>query len=211
MWQGFLGVSWTLVLEVQFYIVLPLLAVALAGSIWRLALVATMSLCLAASLLTIPGQGDARMLSSTFPAMLWAFTPGMFVAVLEHDATWFGRPWTLFAGLILLLVGTGAWWASIDVASGLGSFLVVAWTVARRPNLGPIAPLAAAGAAITYSAYLWHVDVIRTVGGGPPMVLILVALAGAIYLGVERPIIRGARRYARTRTDDVSPVGAVAT
>jgi peptidoglycan/LPS O-acetylase OafA/YrhL len=208
LWQGFLGVSWTLVLEVQFYIVLPLLALIVAGSPARLALLASVSIFLAVALLTLPGQGDARILSSTFPAMLWAFTPGMFVALLEHRAPWLSRSWTLLAGIVLLVLGTGSWWASVDLASGVGSFLIVGWTVARRPGLGVAAPIAAAGAAITYSAYLWHIDVIRTVGGGLPMAVALIVLAGAVYLAVERPILRAARRDDSVRRDDTASVSA---
>jgi peptidoglycan/LPS O-acetylase OafA/YrhL len=210
LWQGFLGVSWTLVLEVQFYLVLPLLALIVAGSPARLALLASVSLFLAVALLTVPGQGDARILSSTFPAMVWAFTPGMFVALLERRAPWLSQPWTLLAGIALLVVGTGSWWASVDLASGAGSFLIVGWTVTRRPSLGVVAPIAAAGAAITYSAYLWHIDVIRTVGSGLPMALVLIALAGAIYIAVERPILRAARRATRARREDTASVGVAA-
>jgi peptidoglycan/LPS O-acetylase OafA/YrhL len=45
--------------------------------------------------------------------------------------------------------------------------------------------------------YLWHVDVIRAFGGGPMSVIAGVAIAGAIYVLIERPILRLGRATAR--------------
>jgi peptidoglycan/LPS O-acetylase OafA/YrhL len=207
LWQGFLGASWTLVLEVQFYVTLPLIAMAIAGSALRLAVLAAASLLLAAASMQLPGQGDVRLFASIYPAMFWAFAPGMLVAILEHRSSRLGRPWVLVAGIAFLFVGTGSWWASTDVASGLGSFSVVAWAVARQPRLGRLAPLATAGAAITYSMYLWHIDLIRSIGDGPFMVVVLVSLAGVVYLGIERPVMRAARRSSGRQHATVTSVG----
>jgi peptidoglycan/LPS O-acetylase OafA/YrhL len=43
LWQGFLGVSWILVLEVMFYRTLPVLAIVVARSPRRLAIIASAS------------------------------------------------------------------------------------------------------------------------------------------------------------------------
>jgi peptidoglycan/LPS O-acetylase OafA/YrhL len=133
---------------------------------------------------------DPRLVTSTYPAMFWSFVPGMLLALRSDDDQRFASPWFLLAGIAMLAVGTFSPWASVDVPSALGSFFVVAWTLSRRPDLGPFAPLAAAGAAITYSMYLWHVDVIRVFGGGLMSVVVAVAIAGTIYTVIERPILR---------------------
>lgn len=189
-WQGFLGVSWTLVLEVQFYVALPILAMLVGGSALRLSVLGAGSFLFVLALAMQPWDVDPRLVTSTFPAMFWAFVPGMLLALRPDGDRRFRSSWFLIAGIALLIVGTSSPWASVDVPSALGSFFIVAWTVARQPDLGRVAPLAAAGAAITYSMYLWHVDVIRASGGGLTAVIAGVAIAGTIYLLIERPILR---------------------
>lgn len=198
-WQGFLGVSWTLVLEVQFYATLPVIALVVARSPLRLAVLGAASFLVVVILAMQSWGVDPRLVTSTYPAMLWAFVPGMLLALRPEGDRRFARAWFLFAGVALLLVGTFSPWASVDVPSALGSFFVVAWTVSRRPDLGRLAPVAAAGAAVTYSMYLWHVDVIRAFGGGPMSVIVGLGIAGAIYVLIERPILRlGRAKAART-------------
>ena len=192
-WQGFLGVSWTLVLEVQFYVTLPVLALLIGGSALRLIVLGGASFVFVLVLAMQPWDIDPRLVTSTYPAMFWAFVPGMSLALRPDDARRFASSWFLLAGIALILVGTFSPWASVDVPSALGSYFVVAWTVTHRPDLGRFAPLAAAGAAITYSMYLWHVDVIRAFDGGLASVIAGMAIAGAIYGLIERPILRLAR------------------
>ena len=187
LWQGFLGVAWTLVLEVQFYLVLPVLAVLVARSVSRLMIVALLSLLGALIAFTLTAGGDPRIASSLFPFMLWAFTPGMFVALLEHRAS--ANPVVLLAGIALLVLGTQALWASIDLASAVGAGLVIAWTVARRPTLGWFAPIASVGAALTYAAYLWHVDIIKIAPSTLAAIVVTLVIASASYVLVERPIL----------------------
>ena len=189
-WQGFLGVSWTLVLEAQFYVTLPILAFVIGRSVLRLAVVGAASFMLVLFLAMQSWDVDPRLVTSTYPAMFWAFVPGMWLALRPDDDRRFASSWILVGGIALLVVGTFSPWASVDVPSALGSLFVVGWTVARRPALGLLAPLAAAGAALTYSMYLWHVDVIRAFGGGPASVIAGLAIASVIYVLIERPILR---------------------
>ena len=94
--------------------------------------------------------------------MLWAFAPGMFVATAGgSDPLGVLGPMTLVIGIALLAAGLQSAWASVDVASGFGSFFVIAWAVERRPSLGIAAVPASIGAALTYSVYLWHVDLLE--------------------------------------------------
>jgi peptidoglycan/LPS O-acetylase OafA/YrhL len=194
LWQGFLGVSWTLVIEVQFYVTLPLLAVLVGRSLSRLLLIAAASIAL--NLIALLMEAD-RFVLSGYPFMIWAFVPGMLAAMMEdRGVRWIGHPAVLAAGIAAVAVGTSAPWFSIDIASGVGSGLIVAWCVARRPSLGPAGRLAAIGAALTYSAYLWHVDFIKITPSVPIALIATAAIAGLIYVSVERPALRLGRMYA---------------
>ncbi len=211
LWQGFFGVSWTLVLEVLFYLSLPALAGIVARSPRRLAIIAIASFLAALALWALAPVEDPRQPSSIFPAMIWVFTPGMFVALVEGRMPWAARPATLLFGIALLLVGTRMDWASIDLPSALGTFLVVGWTVARRPGLGPLARPAAIGAALTYSVYLWHIDLLTAIDS--PLVALgaTLAVATAGYLLVERPALHLGQRLARNTPAPNAPVSALAT
>lgn len=195
LWQGFLGISWSLALEVLFYLTLPLIAWAVAGRATRLLALAITSfggglLAIVAAVVLDPFP-DRRMVTTLYPFMIWAFVPGMLVAL------WSGRselrsPIALVAGIALLIVGTSAPWASIDLPSAFGAFLVLGWVVAAAPELGRLTPLAAATAAISYSAYLWHADLLATFDPVPALAL-TVAVAVFVYVIVGRPSIEFGR------------------
>ncbi len=208
LWQGFLGVSWTLVLEVLFYLTLPALAFVISGSPTRLVTLAAVSFLGACLIFFFVPRVHPMFASSTFPTMFWAFAPGMLVALLQGRIPWAARPVTLALGIALLVLGLHVWWASIDLPSGVGSFFIVAWAVERRPSLGPLAIPASIGAALTYSVYLWHVDVLKTIPSTPLALLAIVAIASATYVIVERPFIRLGRRLGRRAP--ASPTGTVA-
>jgi peptidoglycan/LPS O-acetylase OafA/YrhL len=211
LWQGFFGVSWTLVIEVMFYLTLPVLAVVVARSPRRLAIIAISSFIAAVSLWYLVPSGDPRQPSSIYPAVIWVFTPGMFVALMEGRMRCAARPATLAFGIALMLAGTRVYWASIDVPSALGTFLIIAWAVERRPALGPLARPAAIGAALTYSVYLWHVDFLKAIEGPPAALVLTLAVASAVYVTVERPAIRLGRRLARGIPAPSTSVSVAAT
>ena len=194
LWRGFVGVSWTLVLEVQFYVTLPLLAILVGRSVTRLLLIAVGSITI--NLIALLLDAD-RFTLSAYPFMIWAFIPGMLAAMIEHRGMqWPGRPMVLAAGLGLVAIGTAAPWFSVDFASGLGSGLIVSWCVIRRPSLGVASRLAAIGAALTYSAYLWHVDLIKLTSSVPIALIATVVVAALIYVSVERPLMQRGRLFA---------------
>lgn len=72
---------------------------------------------------------------------------------------------------------------------GAGSLGGLKNVLEGRPQLGPLALPASVGAALTYSAYLWHVDVLRDVEPVGLALIALVAIASAVYVVVERPIL----------------------
>jgi peptidoglycan/LPS O-acetylase OafA/YrhL len=208
-WYGFLGVSWTLVIEVMFYVTLPLIAWVVAGRPLRLVAIAWVSFTGALWAASVAPAEHARLASSLYPFMVWTFVPGMLVALLEGGRTdaWFRRLPIL--GVVLLAIGTTSPWPSVDVASAAGAFLLVGWGVARRPTLGRfsrLAPLVAAGAAISYSAYLWHVDLIRAFPQVVDVAAIL-AVSGLVYVLVEGPAIRLGRRLRRRAAEQPTDSG----
>lgn len=209
LWQGFLGVSWTLVLEVLFYLTLPAIAFVVRRSATRLAALAALSFLGAVLIFFFVPRVHPMFASSTFPTMFWAFAPGMLVALLEGRIRWAARPMTLALGIALLALGTQVWWASIDLPSGVGSFFVVAWAVERRPSLGRAAIPASIGAALTYSVYLWHVDLLKTIPSTPLALLAIVLVSSAAYLIVERPFIRVGRYLARRKPTSAPGTGAI--
>jgi peptidoglycan/LPS O-acetylase OafA/YrhL len=207
LWQGFLGVSWTLVIEVLFYLTLPVLAIVISRSATRLVTIAAVSFLGACLIFFFVPRVHPMFASSTYPTMFWAFAPGMLVALLEGRIPWAARPVTLALGIALMVLGLHVWWASLDLPSGLGAFFIIAWAVERRPSLGPLAIPASIGAALTYSVYLWHVDLLKTIPSTPLALMAIVAVASATYVFVERPFIRVGRRLGRRAPK--SPAGAV--
>lgn len=194
LWQGFVGVSWTLVLEVQFYATLPILALLIDRSLTRLFLLGAGSFLL--NLIGVALGADRFDLSS-YPFMIWTFAPGMLAAMSEVGGVrWTAHPAVLAAGVGLVALGTSAPWFSLDLASGVGAGLIVAWCVTRRPMLGAATRLAAVGAALTYSSYLWHVDLIKMTSSGATAILGTLAIAALVYVVVERPVMHWARLTA---------------
>jgi peptidoglycan/LPS O-acetylase OafA/YrhL len=215
--NGFLGVSWTLVLEMIFYAVLPLLAaLARRHGAWVL---------VAFGLLSFLGQigtwelgphagleyGSLRLVASLFPFVLWCFVPGMLLARFEghHRLAWTGHSSAALLGLGLLILGViGNPWSTNNPLAVAGSFLLVAFGVARP---GPRLPgWVGYGAAISYAAYLWHVDVMRLFAGWPAAGILAaiatVSVATLSYYVVERPVLALARR----RFPRAAPVGELA-
>ncbi len=198
LWSRFVGVTWTLVIEVSFYVTLPLLAAMIGGRLVTLLVIAAASLLLALELFTLAPIGPVPS-ASIYPGMLWAFVPGMAVALLEDRLP--RSTWPL--GVVgIALIAAGAVinaWPSMDLPTAVGSGFLVAWAVAARPSFGRLTPLISAGAAITYSVYLWHVDIIHAIPGPALAVALILAIAGTVYVVVERPAIRLGRRLADRR------------
>lgn len=178
---------WSLCVEIQFYILLPLLAAAVAWiarrSVLRAALV-VLALGLASYALRL----DYVTLSSTttfspltgalcLPTLFFFFTTGMLIALLR--VAWHERPpgWmrgALASSDVWLLAAIPLWCLAAvnpkrEPLIAAGSFLVVAACVlAPRPGVLVRAlewrPLAAVGVA-SYSLYIWHVPLLVHLSG----------------------------------------------
>lgn len=127
--------TWTLAIEISFYLVLPFLAVVLgrlAGTRWRLELAALAGLGLASLGVRVALQaaGGSYVLQNTLVSFLLWFCAGMALAVLS--VAWWGReheirplalvvrhPWVPWAAAAVVF-----WFASTQLGLSRGFFIV---------------------------------------------------------------------------------------
>lgn len=217
------GPMWTLVVEFQFYVLLPVLAVVLARISRRRKRPAALVLLAAAVVSCIvhevhhgPFYVWSLSLISTFAffaaGMLLAFlrlewtarTPTALKGPFGHSDTWFG----LGVVLWLTVMTQYEYWFLLAVSGFLtvGAFVLPlrdGW--ARRALAWK--PLAILGVA-SYSLYLWHYPILErlqetsTFDSGPWLVLVtlplLIPVALTSYGLIEAPFLRLRRRWFAT-------------
>ena len=196
--RDFLGSAWTLSAELIFYVTLPLIArVARGREVRTLLVIAAVSVTLQVALLA---NLDARTewLVGVYPVVVYAFVPGMLLAVLElHHRSAFARlrtwPW-LVAGGVLLAIGCIAHNSPVAAGAGFGTPLLMGWLLQHRaPGARVLAFLGGA----SYAMYLWHKDAFEAFGlAGLGIALVASALSWA---AVERPVLAWAHHIARSR------------
>jgi peptidoglycan/LPS O-acetylase OafA/YrhL len=219
--------TWTLVVELQFYIVLPLLAWFVARVSGRSAFKAALVLALigAASFAYHATVIDRPLLSRSFPANFAFIVTGMIIGVLETQ--WSALPidrvprWAtasntwLLAGIALWPLTT-IWSSSKDSVALVASFLIVGSVIlplrsGRVTELLDWRPLAALGIA-TYSLYIWHFPLLvwlidhRVVHFRWELdALIAMVICGAValvsYRVIEAPFLGLRRRWASTTVE----------
>jgi peptidoglycan/LPS O-acetylase OafA/YrhL len=218
---------WTLIVEISFYAVLPLLgwlALRLRGDRFSQAMFPLLLLVggIAFNTWLNDHRADAPVqLAKLLPAMLPYFAIGMLAAVLVHGRSPSRRTgWLLLAGGALVVyanvrfklyaVGTKEVVILRDsiAAAGFAAIVVGAAAPQLRKVFGS-RPLVALGS-ISYAVYLWHVPLLlwlRAEGLLPstPLGALLVvlpptlAISTASWLLVERPAIALGRRGRRDR------------
>ena len=202
---GLVSVAWTLQLEVAFYLTLPLLAWLLARSPGRIMLMAGVSLggsiVMVVTLVALGYGPLPGTILNTYPSMLWAFAPGMFVAALEARGLTRGAAALWPVGLGLTAAGLWIGWVPMfDIVTAFGAALVVAAAVDARPWRSWAVRAAAAAGAVSYSVYLWHLPLIEAYGWvAIPMTLVV---ASAVYVVIERPAIAWGQRQGSRRPND---------
>jgi peptidoglycan/LPS O-acetylase OafA/YrhL len=219
------GPMWSLVVEVQFYALLPLLA-------WAIAALARGSRFAAAAVIVLLGAASAVMWwhhvyqphaadprwQFSFLATFFNFTPGMLLALARVELESRPRRW-LPSSTVLILAGAACWIAAAH-RIGLGqallvpaSFLILAAVVlpVRDGLLARLLDLRALGivGVASYSLYLWHYPIVhhlsRVLDAGFPALLpvalaICVPLALLSYRLIERPFLPLRRRWGSTAT-----------
>ena len=225
LFQEIVPTAWTLVLEMQFYLLLPLAALGLVPLIRRrpalavalLVAVGLLSMFLRMWAYMVPSMEPGVIVSVSLPALLWAFVPGMLLAqlmvtrpgVAARVAT--GPVALLAAGLIAvgwMTSGSPMLNAVAEVSLTMGVALLIPWLIrARTHEARPLRTLAWFGSVASYPFYLWHrtvMDEVRPLQLPGPAAWIVVLLATTIvgtisYRIVERPAMRLATRLADGR------------
>ncbi|WP_306734772.1 acyltransferase family protein [Marimonas arenosa] len=188
--------TWSLAVEEQFYIVLPVLMLALAR--WRRLLVALLVVLFVGSLTAniALSPTDQTTTFYLFPFRAWELLAGVLLAVAGHSRgfSYVLRPGLSYAGLALVLAGLTlvapqgfpGWQALFPV---LGTTLLIAnGKDDNRVNRALAAPLPVFIGKISYSLYLWHWPVLvlsrywRDGYAGPLEAALWLALAFALAI-----------------------------
>lgn len=232
---------WSLAVEASFYVLLPIVAVAVArlGRNRRAQLLLVLALGAAGLACCALGTafGWPRTVTDSLLTTLPLFACGMAVAVVAHGRAFSARTGMLLAlaGLPLVLAG-----AIVESAAGLqagalrflvsdfpaaaGFALIVAALAATPLRARPLvaAPVLFAGT-VSYGLYLWHFPVIYGLHEAelwptapiPAMALVLAISfvpATISWFVLERPVLDWAHRRGRGRRQQARrPVAAPAT
>jgi peptidoglycan/LPS O-acetylase OafA/YrhL len=210
-------VVWTLQIEVEFYVLLPVLA-------WVMSLVATSRRTLALLFLAAGSMVATVVIMAveiqltggvpptdllTVASFLWAFVPGMLVAEFQQRGT-LNRPVDAIVAIVgLVLIGISVVIdlpPYFDIAAAAGSGLLVATIVSRRSIEARFGRASIVLGALSYSVYLWHETIIGLVDRPTPTwigailaLAITVAIAAVAYVVVEAPAIRLGHRLVLAR------------
>lgn len=203
--------TWSLAVEEQFYIFLPLVLIALAR--WRWGLIGTLVTCWAASLvacvLLTPVSHTAAFY--LFPFRAWELLSGVLLAIwgFERGAKWRGHPALSAVGIVM--VGASIWFIPagplfpgvLAIPPVVGTLLLLSSGAGANPvNRMLTLPGMQFFGLISYSLYLWHWPVYTlasTLRGDMGLLeslawmFLSVGLAWLSWRYVEQPI-RHARR-----------------
>jgi peptidoglycan/LPS O-acetylase OafA/YrhL len=219
---------WSLHIEVSFYVVLPLIGLALLRSkrpllvpIWLLA--AGLAWTTAGTVHTWPPET-----LWTLPSYLGAFAAGIAAAIVKPKR---GLTPFMFVVFGTVLVAANGWWHSRggtgtpghaigDLPAALGFGAIVAAIAARPGRLLASRPLRALGT-LSFGIYLWHMPVLYGLKlhdrfperFAPAIGLVLpitFALATASWFLIEKPAIALSGRALARRSPAREPLGAEA-
>jgi peptidoglycan/LPS O-acetylase OafA/YrhL len=210
------GPMWSLIVELHFYVLLPLLAVAVARvarSSRALACLALLALGAPSLVLHYLNPHPFVIWQYSLPETFFYFVPGMMLAVAQlaveqRRPSWLRGPigntdtWLLAGAGVWLII---FWRYSLVPLAGVASVLLLA-AVVLPLRAGPLArlldfkPLVLVGVA-SYSLYLWHVPIVEHLSraswmpaGTTPLLLVAGAVSLAVatlsYLIIERPALR---------------------
>jgi peptidoglycan/LPS O-acetylase OafA/YrhL len=227
------GVMWSLVVEVHFYLLLPLLAWLVArsarGSAARAA-AAVAALGLASFALrwavfyADPATANQYLRYSIATTFMF-FTVGMLIALLRTARSRVPGPAAAWLAASAALWALVAYDYSLEALCAVAAFLLVgACVLPLRPTrlLRPLEwPALAAVGVSSYSLYLWHVPMLRLIDDVPGLVEdfprllavtvpVCVAAAFASYAAIEAPFLRLRRRWGSTAAAPGLPIPATA-
>jgi peptidoglycan/LPS O-acetylase OafA/YrhL len=220
------GTMWSLVVELHFYALLPLLAYLVGrlarGSLRRAALCLGMAggaaFALRVSTVQLSAHPDT-ILRYSLPSLFGFFAIGMLIAVLRlawarRTPSWaagaagHADAWLLASAVVWGLV---FWRYDLEPAAGVASFLMIGACVLPLRSGHLLVALEWRALALigvsSYSLYLWHIPIVVHVGtsswapsGFPALLALLLALclaaAALSYVLVEAPFLRLRRRWS---------------
>ena len=209
--RGFLGSAWTLSAEVLFYVSLPVIArVARGREATVLGALAAVSIALAVVLRATLAQPTEWLIGS-YPVVVYAFVPGMLLAVMERRFAGSFRRLALWpylvAGAVLVAVGCVLSALPVALGAGLGTPLLMGWLLQHPiPGGARMASALAFLGGASYAMYLWHKDLLLAFGiGGLAIALVAAAASWAL---VERPVLAWAHAITRPRPERLAEASA---
>ena len=207
--------TWSLGVEEQFYVLIPVLMVLLARIRHKWILPAILAICAFSFCFAWGSLGRSPMMAFyMLPARAWELGLGVALAVAELNRERLALPdplaeWISAAGLVLLLAPIFLLTASMSfpgpaaLPSVLGTALLLAVPGSRiNRRLLSLPPLTFLGR-VSYSWYLWHwplLAFLRVVyGGDPPRLAMLLTAAASLgpaalsHYFIEQPFRRSTR------------------
>jgi peptidoglycan/LPS O-acetylase OafA/YrhL len=200
---GYLGHTWSLALEEQFYLIWPALLIFLPRRFLAPLTIVGIVVAVALQFLLEPDNVLAHFRPDVrADAILWGCLIALVPVALPRWAAWVG-----LVGVIVLSF-TPFWWPhAISVASGL-SALVVAGAASLAPVLSN-RPMVRIGQ-ISYGMYLWHAIPVgifekETLAGNVLAMAAVVAITIAVSLASERWIEKPFRKQRRIPVANPAP------
>jgi len=214
----YVGHTWSLAFEEQFYVVFPLIFVGMRIAAKRRKLLPVIGALLAAVVLAhLAQQAALADYLSMFGYMLWGCAFALYEDLLRPLLK--RMPMALWCGLCALLIGVNFVALPMFLMEGIYPLVapviicaVVFGTPLHQPLVGKLfghAWLTYLGQ-ISYTIYLWQQVATADHGFTSPFVVFallggVVLLAHVSYQYVERPLIRLGRRWSSRRDDAVTP------
>lgn len=191
-----LPASWTLQVEVAFYVLLPFVATLIRPVRWRgpLLLTASAYLFVMVAMITPAAVNTGPW---SFAWFAWVFPLGMAAALVRRPTRWL-----LPGGIAVLLVGLALEWSQpLDLPVAIaGVLLVLGIRDVPVPRW-----LAMTGTRLSYPIYLWHGAIFSIVTNLWVGIALTLIVSGLSWLLVERP--SQAIRFGRRRlTGETNPV-----
>jgi peptidoglycan/LPS O-acetylase OafA/YrhL len=185
-----LPVSWTLQVEVAFYLLLPFAAGLIRRVRWRAPLLLVVSAYLYVMVALITPEA-VKTGPWQFAWFAWVFPLGMAAALVQRPTTWL-----LPIGIVLLIGALSLEWSQpLDLPVAIAGVLVVLGirdvTVPRW--------LAMAGTRLSYPVYLWHATILTLIPNLWLGIIATLAVSALSWFLVERPSQR--LRFRRRAAD----------